>query len=127
MKQDDRVISWPRGKKRPISRTLTKTVKAFFGNSIPRIESDVDRLYIASSKQHWIEVVMDVGTVNVITRNVDALTFTTANNLAAKISRVHKGEYTQIAEPRMVREARVSRVEKYLDDADSFYDDPDYD
>jgi hypothetical protein len=70
---------------------------------------------------------MDVGTVNVVTRNVDAPTFTLANNLAACITRTHKGEYKAIAEPRMVKEARTARVERYLADADNFYDDPDLD
>lgn len=127
MKQDDRIITWGKGKKRPISRTLTQTVKDFFGNNCPRIESDADRLYIASSKQHWIEVIMDVGTVNVVTRNVDAPTFTIANNLTARIARTHKGEYKPIAEPRMVKEARNARIERYLEDGDNFYDDPDLD
>lgn len=127
MKQDDRIITWGKGKKRPISRTLTKTVKEFFGNSCPRIESDADRLYIASSKQHWIEVVMDVGTVNVITRSVDEPTFTLANNLTAAIARKHKGDYVPIREPKMVLAARQARVEKYLNVADNFYDDPDFD
>ena len=127
--QQDRIISWSKakGRKRPTARTLTKTVREFFGPRGPKVETDSDRLYIATSDKHWIEVELDVGTVNVITRDADAATFTMANDLAAQIARTYRGGYESPSEPAMVRDARQARVEKYLAKSDNFYEDPDFD
>jgi len=128
--QQDRIITWSKskGRRRPIANTLTKSVREFFGPRGPTVETDNDRLYIATSAKHWIEVELDVGTVNVITRNADADTFTMANDLAAHIARTYRGGYKAPPEPKMVRDARQARVEKYLQSSpEAFYDDPDFD
>lgn len=124
-----REITWDAslGRKRPIAKSLTKTIKMHFGGTCPRIITDPDRIYIAATERHWIEVVLDVGKVTVVTRNVDATVYKVADDLAARIARRHTGKYTAPPEPADVRRARLARVDSYLDNSDTFYDDPDFD
>lgn len=92
----ERPITWSmrQGRRRPIAKTLTNTVRNFFGKSGPRVETDSDRLYIAASKNHWIEVELSPETVSVVTRNVDSAIDKTADRLAEYIARIHRGEYS---------------------------------
>lgn len=125
----NREITWDAslGRKRPIAKSLTKTIKAHFGNPAPRIITDPDRIYIAASPKHWIEVVLEVGKVIVVTRNVDATVYKVADDLASRIARRYTGSYTAPPEPADVKKARLARVDSYLDNVEAFYDDPDFD
>ena len=87
----DLIIEWGRGKRRPSTKAITKTVKAFFGPRGPLVETDSDRIYIAVSKEHWIEVVVTEGVVSVVTRKVDRTTNQTAMVLAKHIAKAHGG------------------------------------
>lgn len=92
--QKDRIITWNNGaKKRPSATTLTKSVRTFFGKHNPRIETDADRLYIAASAAHWIELELTPGEVNVITRKAPPGIESTAELLAETLAKLHKGEY----------------------------------
>ena len=88
----ERVITWGKGKRRPSAINATKTVKGqLFGK---QIETDADRIYIAYSEKHWIEVIMVEGSISVVTREVDRETEIQAERLAWALCRAHGGDYT---------------------------------
>jgi hypothetical protein len=90
----DRIITWnQKAGRRPSANRITAAVKAFFGPRGPRVETDADRLYIAYSKDHWIEVALTPGEIDVITRQVDAKTRDKANDLARHLAKQFNGDY----------------------------------
>lgn len=91
---NERVVTWGHGKKRPSTANATKTIQGQFAGI--RIETDADRIYIAYTKDHWIEVVMTEGMVSVITRNVDRNTEGQAERLAWTLAAAHGGEYKPV-------------------------------
>lgn len=96
----DRIITWnQKAGNRPSAARITKAVKAFFGSGGPKVETDSDRLYIATSKEHWIEVALTPGVVDVITRLADSSTNQTAHRLAKTLAKTFNGDYEDPAFP----------------------------
>jgi len=88
-----RVVTWNnRSGRRPHAKSLERVVKEFFGPRGPKVETDPDRLYIMVSRDHWIEVVLDSGTVDVVTRNVGSVVDILADRLAVTISTRFNGD-----------------------------------
>jgi hypothetical protein len=92
----ERVITWEHGKRRPSAANATKTMRGQFPDK--RIETDADRIYLAYSEKHWIEVVMGEGGISVVTRNVNHETETQAERLTWALTKAHGGEYVPIDE-----------------------------
>jgi hypothetical protein len=90
----DRIITWnKKAGRRPTAKRVTAAVKAFFGPRGPSVETDADRLYIATSQEHWIEVALTPGVLDVITRQADPDTRDKANDLTRYLARTFNGEY----------------------------------
>jgi hypothetical protein len=105
----ERIITWGRNKRRPSAINATKTVAAFFAGK--QIETDADRIYIAYSKEHWIEVVMEEGQILVVTRSVNQETSSRAEALSWTLASAHGGEYKP-------NDIDVSDVDDCFDDWD---------
>lgn len=90
----DRIITWnQKAGRRPGAKQVEKAVKEFFGPRGPSVETDSDRLYIATSKDHWIEVALDSGVVDVITRQANAQTNAIADRLTMALAKRFKGDF----------------------------------
>ena len=121
-----RPVVWKKGKKRPSAKLITKLVRGV----VPAgtlIETDVDHIYVAASLDHWIELEIFPGRVDVVTRQASV----DVDVLAGKIHQECLRRFRDKIEPEVgaVKHYRVAPKlgKTEIECSEDWYDDPDLD